>query len=129
MKVQDEQFKVDGFTNPNDIIESFVEHTPIDKWVEQFTWEELELMQDHLSYNDAVECYNAIQNRMSDLKREIDLEAVKQVDWSDVATMIHPSGLEMALISIKSKKPIGSLLSFDGDSYRLSLYGEGYTFD
>jgi hypothetical protein len=129
MKVTDEQFKVETTTNADEIIESFVEHTPIDKWVDQFTEDELELMQEHLSYNDAVECYNAIQSRISNLKRQKYLEAVKRVDWSDVATMIHPNGLEIALISRKEQKQIGDLLSFDGDCYRLNLNRDYYTLD
>lgn len=129
MNVKDEQFKVDENTNEYDIIESFVDYAPIDEWANQFTEDELILMQEHLYFNDAVECYNAIQSRLSELQRKKDLEAVKKVDWSDVATMIHPNGLEIALISRKEQKQIGDLLSFDGDCYRLNLNRDYYTLD
>jgi len=129
MKVKDEQFKAEVPTNMYEIVYSFVDYNPIDKWVDQFTEDELELMQEHLSYHDAVECYNAIQSRISDFKRQRDLEIVKKVKWSDVVTMIHPNGLEIALISREKQKQIGDLLSFDGDYYRLNLNRDYYTLD
>jgi hypothetical protein len=43
--------------------------------------------------------------------------------------MIHPNGLEIALISREKQKQIGDLLSFDGDNYRLNLNRDYYTLD
>jgi hypothetical protein len=119
MKVKDEQLEVP--TNEFEIVESFVKHNPIDEWVNQFTEDELELMQEHLSYSDSLECYNAIQSRLYEYRSQRGLERLKQVKWSDVATMIHPNGKSIILISRDERKNIGELFTFNGAEYHLRI--------
>lgn len=121
MQVKNEQFKAEVPTDDYEIINSFVEHTPIDEWVNQFTEDELEEMLDHMAFNDAVECYNAIEGRLYEYRKQRDLQRLKQVKWSDIATMIHPDGKSIILISRDDRKNIGELLTFNGSEYHLRI--------